>query len=47
MGHGQEAAFLAPLKVNVILGIGQVRQRILLENLHWVRFFLDTEQFFG
>ena len=35
--HGQEAAFLAPLKVNVIPGIGQVRQKILLEELDITR----------
>jgi DNA polymerase-4 len=32
--HGRESAFMAPLKVDVLPGIGHVRQRTLLEELH-------------
>lgn len=35
--HGREAAFMAPLKVNVIPGIGLYRRKILLEELNIVR----------
>lgn len=32
--HGQESSFIAPLKASVLLGIGHVRRRILLEELN-------------
>jgi DNA polymerase-4 len=32
--HGREPSFMAPLKVNVLPGIGPVRRRILLEELN-------------
>ena len=32
--HGQEAFFMAPLKVDVLPGIGHVRRRVLLEELN-------------
>ena len=32
--HGQESSFMAPLKVNVLPGIGYVRRRIILEELN-------------
>lgn len=32
--HGQESLFMAPLKVDVLPGIGHVRRRILLEELN-------------
>jgi DNA polymerase-4 len=32
--HGQEPSFMAPLKVDMLPGIGHVRQRILLEELN-------------
>jgi DNA polymerase-4 len=32
--HGRESAFMAPLKVDFLPGIGHVRQRMLLEELH-------------
>lgn len=32
--HGQESRFMAPLKVDVLPGIGHVRKRILLEELN-------------
>lgn len=32
--HGRESAFVAPLKVDFLPGIGHVRRRILLEELH-------------
>ncbi len=32
--HGQESSFMAPLKVRVLPGIGNVRRRILLEELN-------------
>jgi len=32
--HGQEPAFMAPLKVDLLPGIGHMRQRILLEELN-------------
>jgi len=32
--HGQESSFMAPLKVDVLPGIGHVRRRILLEELN-------------
>ncbi len=32
--HGQESLFMAPLKANVLPGIGHVRRRILLEELN-------------
>ena len=32
--HGQESSFMAPLKASVLPGIGQVRRRILLEELN-------------
>lgn len=35
--HGQEAPFIAPLKVNMVPGIGHTRQRILLEELNIIR----------
>jgi DNA polymerase-4 len=34
VGHGREPSFMAPLKVNVLPGIGPVRRRILLEELN-------------
>ena len=34
VGQGQEAAFMAPLKVNVVPGIGRFRREILLEELN-------------
>ncbi len=37
VARGREAAFMAPLKVNVIPGIGRVRQKILLEELDITR----------
>lgn len=35
--HGREATFMAPLKVDVMPGIGQVRRKILLEELNILR----------
>jgi DNA polymerase-4 len=35
--HGQEASFMAPLKVRVVPGIGRFRQKILLEELNIIR----------
>ena len=35
--HGQEAAFMAPLKVSVVPGIGRFRRKILLEELSITR----------
>ena len=35
--HGHEAAFMAPLKVSVMPGIGPVRQKVLLEELNITR----------
>ena len=35
--HGQEAPFMAPLKVGLMPGIGRVRQKILLEELNIIR----------
>ena len=32
--HGQEAGFVAPLKVDILPGIGHVRRRVLLEELN-------------
>jgi DNA polymerase-4 len=32
--HGQESSFMAPLKVDVLPGVGHVRRRILLEELN-------------
>jgi len=32
--HGQESSFMAPLKVDVLPGIGHVRRRVLLEELN-------------
>ena len=32
--HGRESAFMAPLKVDFLPGIGHVRKRVLLEELH-------------
>jgi DNA polymerase-4 len=32
--HGRESAFMAPLKVDLLPGIGHVRKRVLLEELH-------------
>jgi len=32
--HGQEPSFMAPLKVDILPGIGHVRRRILLEELN-------------
>ncbi|MBN1278081.1 MAG: DNA polymerase IV [Deltaproteobacteria bacterium] len=37
VGHGGEASFIAPLKVNVLPGIGPFRQRLLLEELNIAR----------
>jgi len=37
VNHGREAAFMAPLKVYMVPGVGRVRQRILLEELQIVR----------
>jgi DNA polymerase-4 len=37
VGQGQEAPFMAPLKVGVIPGINRFRQKILLEELNIVR----------
>lgn len=34
VNHGQEAFFMAPLKVDVLPGIGHVRRRVLLEELN-------------
>jgi DNA polymerase-4 len=34
VGHGQEPGFMAPLRVNVLPGIGPVRRKILLEELN-------------
>ncbi len=34
VAHGREAAFMAPLKVGVVPGIGRVRRKILLEELN-------------
>jgi DNA polymerase-4 len=34
VNHGQEPSFMAPLKVNILPGIGHVRRRILLEELN-------------
>jgi len=34
VGHGEESAFMAPLKVDLLPGIGHVRRRILLEDLN-------------
>jgi DNA polymerase-4 len=34
VGQGQEAAFMSPLKVNVVPGIGRFRREILLEELN-------------
>jgi len=35
--HGQEASFMAPLKVTMVPGIGRFRQKILLEELNIIR----------
>jgi len=35
--HGREASFMAPLKVDVVPGIGRFRQRILLQELSIIR----------
>ncbi len=35
--HGQEAPFMAPLRVNLLPGIGRARQKILLEELNIIR----------
>jgi DNA polymerase-4 len=35
--HGREAPFMAPLKVNVVPGIGRFRRKILLEELNIIR----------
>lgn len=35
--HGREALFMAPLKVNLLPGIGHTRQKILLEELSIIR----------
>jgi len=35
--HGREASFIAPLKVDILPGIGHFRQKILLEELNIVR----------
>ncbi len=32
--HGQESSFMAPLKANILPGIGHIRRRILLEELN-------------
>jgi len=37
VAYGREAAFMAPLKVGVVPGIGRVRQKILLEDLNITR----------
>jgi DNA polymerase-4 len=37
VAHGQEAAFMAPLKVDLLPGIGSVRTKILLEELNIAR----------
>jgi nucleotidyltransferase/DNA polymerase involved in DNA repair len=37
VAYGQEAAFMAPLKVDVLPGIGRVRRKILLEELNIIR----------
>ena len=37
VAHGQEAGFMAPLKVSVVPGIGPVRQKTLLEDLNITR----------
>lgn len=34
VNHGQESRFMAPLKVDVLPGIGHVRRRVLLEELN-------------
>ena len=34
VNHGQEASFMAPLKVDVIPGIGRIRRRTLMEELN-------------
>ena len=35
--HGREAPFMAPLKVNMVPGIGRFRKKILLEELNIIR----------
>jgi DNA polymerase-4 len=35
--HGREAAFMAPLNVNVVPGVGRVRRKVLLEELNITR----------
>jgi DNA polymerase-4 len=35
--HGREASFMAPLKVDVVPGIGRIRQKILLQELSITR----------
>jgi len=35
--HGKEAPFMAPLKVNMVPGIGRFRKKILLEELNIIR----------
>lgn len=35
--HGQESSFIAPLRVNLLPGIGHVRRKILLEELNIIR----------
>lgn len=35
--HGREASFMAPLRVNVVPGIGPLRRKILLEELNIIR----------
>jgi DNA polymerase-4 len=35
--HGREATFMAPLKVNMVPGIGRFRKKILLEELNIIR----------
>ena len=37
VGHGREASFMAPLKVDVVPGIGRFRQKILLQELSITR----------
>ncbi len=37
VNHGQEAQFMAPLKVNLLPGIGHIRRKILLEELNIIR----------
>jgi len=37
VNHGQEAQFMAPLKVNLLPGIGHIRGKILLEELNIIR----------